>query len=303
MYRKLFKYNYPQKIYKKFLSGKSDYDILELSWSSAFKTKYEENNRSYSILYRPRCMRRNKSVIVVPGLRSTALCERGIAIFLAKNGFDCYIFMLPYHHKRTPRGYKNGELFLSTDLFLSGSALLQSIKEIRALADLCEGEKVGIIGISLGGFLTHILMGVDNRFKAGIAISSGGNLNRILWEGFVGIAIKRLLRGRGVEDRDYIKTLEKFNNFIEDAKRDIWRKPDFPWFLIDPLTYAHLNHPRNVVMFNGIIDPVIPLKAVLGLWSAIGKPKLFLLPAGHLLVYPFYLFIIFYSINFFKRNL
>lgn len=303
MYRKLFKYRHPQKIYRKLLGKKRDYDILELSWSSALKTKYEENNKSYAILYRPKRNRRNKSIIVVPGLRSTALCERGISIFLAKNGFDCYIFVLPYHHKRTPEGYKNGELFLSTDLFLSGSALLQSIKEIRTLADFCEGERVGIVGVSLGGFLTHILMGVDNRFKAGIAISSGGNLNRILWEGFVGIAIKRLLRKSGVTDSDYLKILERFKTFIEDAINDNWRKPDFPWFLIDPLTYAHLNQPRNIVMFNGIIDPVIPMKAVLELWDAMGKPKLFLIPAGHLLVYPFYLLIIFYSINFFKRNL
>jgi hypothetical protein len=303
MYRKIFRYKKIDRLNKRYLRRGREYDVIELSWPSALKTLYEENNTAYALQYRPKLNRRGKSVVILPGLRSRAFCEKGIATSLAKAGFDSFVYILPYHMKRTPDGYKNGELFLSTNLPLSGSAFLQTIKEIRALGDFCPGKEIGLFGISLGAVIMHILMGIDDRFSAGIAISSGGNINRVLWEGFVGIAIKRLLKGRGVTDTDYIDTLKKFNEFLRDFRKDGWRRPDFPWFIIDPLTYSHLNYPRKVVMVNGICDPIIPLQSVFELSRALGNPPLILLPAGHLLMYPFYVFLLFYTRDFFKRNL
>lgn len=299
MYRKIFSYRKIESINRKYIERKIEYDILELSWPAEFKTPFDNNNTAYAIHYMPKLNRRNRSIILIPGLHSSANFERGVARGLAKSGFDAFVYILPYHMMRTPKGYSNGAIYLSTQFELSGGAFLQTVKETRALADITPGEEKGLFGISLGGIISHILMGIDNRFTAGVTVSSGGNINRVLWTGLIGWAIKRELKRRGATERDYINIQKRFKSFLDDVRKGNWRKPDYPWFLFDPLTYAHLNHPRNILMFNGLFDLVIPLKSILELKNALGCRNFVILPSGHLTMLPFSIYIYFYLRDFF----
>ncbi len=301
MFKEIFKYKKIKKTKKRLLEKKWDYDIMELLWDSPIKTKFEENNTCYSLVYRPKLRRRERSIILIPGLRSSVFYEKGMARIFAKSGFDAYIYILPYHLKRTPSGYKNGELYLSSKLELSGDAFFQSITEVMALADITPGREKGLFGISLGGILTHILMGIDDRFTGGVTVSAGGNINRILWTGLLGWVVKREVKRRGATEKDYRETLKKFDDFLRDIRKGNWREPDYPWFLIDPLTYAHLNHPRNVLMFNGLFDPIIPLKSIFELKNDIGTHFFVLLPAGHFSILLFCFYIFLSSIDFFIK--
>ncbi|MCK4225425.1 hypothetical protein KAX29_00875 [candidate division WOR-3 bacterium] len=134
--------------------------------------------------------------------------------------------------------------------------------------------------------------------------SSGGNSCKTPKDySLAKLAKKGYFVGVSIIKPEKFHTKKKFNEFLRDFRKDGWRRPDFPWFIIDPLTYSHLNYPRKVVMVNGICDPVIPLQSVFELRRALGNPPLILLPAGHLLMYPFYVFLLFYTRDFFKRNL
>jgi cephalosporin-C deacetylase-like acetyl esterase len=145
---------------------------------------------------------------------------------------------------------------------------------------------MAVLGISLGGFISAIAMGVEERLRAGAFITMGGNSQIITW----------------LSKSD---TFRKSSNCAEEECRQIHAHypqylaevadkgfdnvtPLRQCFLTDAMTFAHNLRGRPVLMINALWDKYIPKRATVKFWEACGKPDITWLPAGHASIWVLY---------------
>ncbi|MDD3726639.1 MAG: hypothetical protein PHI44_05535, partial [Candidatus Ratteibacteria bacterium] len=225
-----------------------------LSFPSAFTSGYSFNDTVYVDIFEP-SGKDNWSAIILA--HSWMESKNGITEWfareLAKNGYGTYLIHLPYHIKRTNKKYKSGSLFITPDVDRSVDAYRQAVIDIMSLCDWLEGreeivkDSIGMVGISLGALILNTVMGLDNRIRPGISILGGGNIHYIFVRGLA--TLPQIIYGmlHGLRIRDYRKVSKDYIHYLKKVRKagDVegvhcpWK-----WFLIDPLTYAHLNQPR-----------------------------------------------------------
>jgi len=292
---------------EKKVNSKGNIKITRLTFLSTFTLDYPENNRVVVYHYYPFKERYNNAIVILHGWKSSSLFfENTIAYIFARFGFHSFVFILPFHFDRTPQNRKNGELFFTLDQRHSIDAYKQAVIDLLNLADILtkKGFQIGIIGTSLGAIILNTLMGIDRRFRYGVSILGGGNIHRIIWEGILGKFVVRYLKKRGITERDYEEVLKDYDTFLKEIRiTGTIPIPRWDWFLLDPLTYAVFNHPRKIIMFNGIFDMIIPRRSVYELKKALGDVQIYWLPAFHFTIFLFFPFIIYKSIVFFKKEI
>ena len=75
---------------------------------------------------------------------------------------------------------------LSSEEWFEGYRM--SVIELRQIVDWVRSrpeinhEQIAVMGISLGGFISAIAMGIDERLRAGVFIAMGGNSEVITWK-------------------------------------------------------------------------------------------------------------------------
>ena len=282
------------------------YSLYEVSFPSPVQTDCSENNMVYSLHYKPNKVQREFAIVLFHGwLTRRAPIEKRISEELAEAGWNAFLLNLPYHLKRTPEGRRSGEDFFSKDLKKSHQAFRQAILDSRRLADLLQEEeyRIGGFGLSMGAILLNLLMGVDERFEAGVSIVGGGDLQTLIRKGWMGRWVVRSPQWNGLNLKDSMVTRE-FRNFLcEIDRKGRIPEPSLEWFLLDPLTYAHENQPRKVLFFNGIFDPIVPRASVLKLTHRLGIRKPIWLPTEHFSILLFLPYILKKSIEFFESSL
>jgi pimeloyl-ACP methyl ester carboxylesterase len=281
--------------------------VKRISFDSTFPLSFVNNDRVIVYHYEPKRFSSNRAVVIIHGWRSSSLFfEKLLAKELLRKGFHAYLFILPFHFERTPPGRRNGVLYFTLDQHHSSNAYKQTIIDLRNLADLLsiKDQPIGIVGSSLGAVVLHTLMGIESRFACGVSLLGGGNIHRIVWDGLLGRFVVKYLKRQGITTQDYRQVLIDYEAYLKTiAESGRIPEPKWHWFALDPLTYAHLNQPRRVLMINGIYDMIIPRKAVYELREALGNPELIWLPAFHLTVFLFTPFIISRIIRFFEKHL
>jgi len=286
------------------LKEKSTYLIKEITFVSPFSSQYPENNLVRCFWYKPK-VTSNKAVVVLHGWRFTNSLNKYVCTLLASRDYNSILFILPYHGARTPKGTKSGQYFFTTDEDQSFSAYRQAITELMVLGDYLsdKGFTLGVVGMSLGAIVGNTLMGLDKRYKIGISILGAGNINTIVWEGLAGRFIRKFLKSRGLGKRNYYKILEDYESFLQKFYTN-GELPDtqFKWYYIDPLTYAHINYPRNILMINGVFDSIIPRRAVLEFRERAGNSPIIWLPCGHFTTFVFQSFIMQQMLLFLKSR-
>jgi pimeloyl-ACP methyl ester carboxylesterase len=279
--------DYKEEVVKRY----KNYTLSRITFTSSYPLNFQNNDTVVVYHYKPKKRTKVKPVLILHGWKSiTLVFEKLLSSFLVKGGYDTYLAILPFHFDRTPPGQKSGELYFTIDQFQSSNSFKQSVIDVRNIGDLISHRDSGIniVGSSLGAVVLHTLMGIDNRFSTGVSILGGGNIHRIVWEGLLGRFVVAHLKKRGITVKDYLDILVDYAHYREEIinSREI-PAPRYHWYLLDPLTYAFFNHPRNVLMINGSFDLIIPKKSVLELYSALGKPEIFWLPAFHLTIFLF----------------
>jgi dipeptidyl aminopeptidase/acylaminoacyl peptidase len=163
------------------------------------------------------------------------------------------------------------------------------VADVRQVIDWAEtrGEldagRVAVLGISFGGFVSAIAMGVDSRIKAGIFIVTGGNANKISWLSRTGQYRKRYRRT--VAEHNGVQ--EQFYRYLEEVAEKGFEnvEADHISFLTDPLTFATCLKGRSILMINARYDKYIPVETVDELWQACGKPDIKWFPFGHITIW------------------
>src|SRR4030042_1287483 len=158
-----------------------------VDFPSACITAYKENNSVFGEYFQPRDADCAPLAIMVHGWgdRSIMPC-RLLARTLAKKGIASFILYMVFHSSRMPEAIRNrAPIFLTQEEWFEGYRA--SVIEISQIIDGASSrpelasEQVAVIGISLGGFVSAIAMGLDKRIKAGVFLVTGGNSEKITW--------------------------------------------------------------------------------------------------------------------------
>ena len=242
------------------------YLIYHITWRSWVHTDYPVNNQAVAHYYQPRRSGKVPAVVVLHSYATRqARRERKLCGHLADRGIACLLPHLPYHYLRTPVDQISGRLMISGDVERTLEAVRQAVIDIRCGVDWLQQrpevdpDRIGVVGLSLGGILTHLVMGVESRFSVGVTILGGGQVADVLWKSPILAHVRRQLAASGIG--------------LDELRERL--RP------IEPLTFAQRNRPRQVLMINGRYDIIVPPHAARAVWRALGEPPIIWLHTGH----------------------
>ena len=237
----------------------------------------------------PKNAGRRPLVILVHGMgdRSIRPC-RLIARTLAKNGFASFILYLVFHTVRAPDSIKRKYPRLTAEEWFESYQI--SVTDIRQVVDWAgtrpeiDQNQISVVGISFGGFVASIAMGLDKRINAGILVVSGGNSDKITKNSL-------MLRWSYKHDRaEYQRNQESYARYLAEVDEKGFENvmPGKTSYWTDPKTFSVFLRSRPVMMLNALWDEMIPKSSTLDLWDAYGKPPIIWYPATHASIWLWY---------------
>jgi len=242
------------------------YLIYSVTYQSCVRTDYPCNNEVPAFYYQPRRTGKVPAIVMLHsyGTRGADV-ERKLCGHLADRGVACFLPFLPYHYLRTPLGHESGALMISGDVDRTIQAVRQAMIDVRVGVDWLQvrpevdPHRIGIVGVSLGGILVHLAMGIEKRFIAGVAVLGGGEVADLMWTSPIMARVRAELERNGLT--------------ISELRRRLR--------VIEPIAYAGFNRPRRVLMIEGRYDIVVPPRSARAMWRALGEPPLVWLDSGH----------------------
>ena len=241
---------------------------FRLEFDSDHKT-HPENDRVHAECYFPaRNSGKTAGILVFPILSGGEPLSRGLGKALARAGFVALVLD------------QKEELFdpETADMKFTDAVLRQSVSDARKAItwleqrDDVDPDRIGCVGISMGGILACLVDAVETRVKASAWLLAGGDLLEILAvtrEPGIRKARKNWLKTSGT-------TVEKF---LEENRGK----------LNGPLKYASHIDPAHAMMVTATFDKVIPRSNADRLFEATGRPARRFVPLGHftaLMAYP-----------------
>jgi dienelactone hydrolase len=275
-------YNYPD--------FESDFDLqlnhvagrwqrYSVKFQVARPTGYKENNVAYGEYYQPRKGSNWPLAILVHGWgdRSLIPCQM-LARDLSGKGIASFVLYLVFHQRRMPEVVKKRLPNLTPEEWFEGYQT--SVIDIRQIIDWADNngdinkDHIAVIGISLGGIISAISMGVDNRIGAGVILVAGGNYQGRAW----------LSRTEpGYSEAEYAQSETLYTHYLKEVlERGVDNvQPPKRSYLTDPVTFASQLHERPVLMLNAKWDERIPKQSTIDLWNASGNPEIKWYPGTH----------------------
>lgn len=263
-----------------------------VDFPTAHPTGYKENNTVLGEYFQPINADYAPFVILVHGWgdRSTIPCQL-MARTLVKKGIACFILYLVFHSRRMAQDIKQRMPALTSDEWFEGYQI--SVIDIRQVIDWASlrpeinKDQIAVAGTSLGGFISEIAMGVEQRIKAGIFIVGGGNAEVFCWN----TKHEAIQEGHTCTEAECHKIRSHYPKYraevFEKGLENVTAIKHC--FLTDPLTYASLLRNRPIMMINALWDTAVPREATLDFWEACGRPSITWYPATHAgvwLLYP-----------------
>lgn len=245
-------------------------------------------------------------VILLHGMGDQSILPcKLLATSLAQHGFGAFVPYLPIHTRRLSAAMKSHYPRLTDDEWVEIYRI--SIVNVRQIIDWAvkktgNGERpIGVLGLSYGGFIAAITMGIEPRIKAGVLIVMGGNSLKIS-QASIKWGSKR---GYGLPDEEYRQALAAYEKYLDEvARKGIMNvAPPRRSFLHDPLTYTGLLKNRPLYMINARWDEAIPRAATIDFWQAAGEPDITWLPASHASIWLYYPLIRRRVSRFFRQSL
>lgn len=262
-----------------------------VDFPSAHPTEYAENNTVLGEYFQLKNSNRAPVVILVHGWGDHSIIPcRLLAPTLLKKGFNCFILYLVFHSRRMAEVIKPRLPLLTPEEWYEGYQV--SVINIRQVIDWAsmrpeiDAERIGIVGVSLGGFVSSIAMGIDQRIKAGVFTIAGGNAEKLTWNS----QNDAIRKGHACSEEECRQVRSLYPQYRADvAEKGLENVvPAKECFLTDPLTYAPFLQNRPVMMINARWDQAVPREATLDFWEACGKPPISWLPARHASIWLLY---------------
>ncbi len=237
-------------------------EIYTLTFPSPVKSPHPENNTVHGEYYRPKGKGPFPGVIVLDILGGQGELSRGVARHLAQNGIAALFVQMAYYGPRRPTG---GPPLITVNIDHTMNGIRQTVLDCRCAAAWLESrseidaKKLGILGTSLGSFMSALTGAMEPRLDRVVLLLGGGGLVDSFFDHPKARPIFQAVELFGL-------TKEKLKTMIAPA---------------DPLTYADRLRERKLLMIAASRDDVVPPAAARKLWEAAGKPKIIWLDATH----------------------
>jgi cephalosporin-C deacetylase-like acetyl esterase len=262
-----------------------------VDFPTAHPTPYEKNNTVLGEYFQPRDVDSAPLVVLLHGIGDLSVTPcKMLAKVLAKKGMASFIIYSVMHSSRMPADVMRRFPYLTQQEWFESHQI--SVIDLFQVIDWAESRdelnatKIAAVGISFGGFISAIAMGIDKRIKAAGLIVSGGNSTKIGWETRASDYNKKRTQTREA----YQRTLKSYMEYLAEVEEKGLEKvkPPEESFWIDPMTFAHRLRQRPVLMINALWDQAIPKEAAIDFWKAAGEPPISWLPATHPTIWLWY---------------
>ena len=274
-------YSYPkQKIEAEVekISEKKRYFVERIEFPSALNV-FDNENIKFDF-YVQKKAGRFPTILVLPIANGIDFCAKGFARHFASNGLNCTIV---HNRDIEIEDIQNAE---QVEDYLRQTVLdSRQILDYLAVRKEVDSNKLGCLGMSLGGIRASIVSAVDERLNCCVIGLAGGSMADIAFLSELK-EVKRYIRGlveRGIS-------------------KDTIRAEVSDKIVTDPLKLAEYSDARETLMYVAMFDRVIHRKCGDKLWEAAGKPEVVYIFSGHFTSLLFLSYAERDSLNFFKKK-
>jgi hypothetical protein len=272
------------------IASNSRYSKLAVSFPSAAHDGISPMGEVTGVYYRPKSSTASPLVILVHGVgdTSTVPCH-ALARSLVGQGIACFVIYLPIHSRRLSAEMKERFYNLSFDEWLELYRV--SVINIRQALDWAESRPeidpslMGIAGVSFGGYVAGIALGLESRLKSGAMLLACGNQEKLARTR----STKRIPR-YDVSEEVYIEGQRLYHAYVKAVSKAgfgnvVPARSNYPF---DPYTFSSYLRTKRVFLANALWDEYFPREAAKEFWQACGHPDQLWLPSGHATAWFFY---------------
>ena len=242
----------------------SDYRPLNPEQRAAYDAQ-TANHTVHAELWRHRGHAARGTIIALhgfgmgnPRVDSTVL----MASELFDMGFHVAMLTLPFHGKRKS-GLVSGRLFASPDVGRLSEAVAQSVQDVVRTAAWLRAELggcVGVLGLSLGGYVAALTAGLVDDLDFAIPMVAPVCFGDLAYRFMSSSRRYRDLHAAGLRYEEF---------------RDLYR-------VHSPLTHALCLPQDRVMIVAGRGDRIVPVEHPDWLWMHWGRPRIQWLAGGHI---------------------
>jgi dienelactone hydrolase len=237
--------------------------IWELTFPSPVVTDEVNNNTVHCEYFCPVAPGPHPGVIMLHILGGDFDLARLFCRSLAQHGVAALFVKMPYYGPRRTPGSKARMVSYDPESTVRG--MTQAVLDIRqavawlAVQDEVDRERLGIMGISLGGITSALAAAAEPRLQNICLILAGGDIGQAAWDSRHLAPLRARWAAQGGTRESLVELLTP----------------------IDPVTYAKNVRGRRILMLNAEHDDVIPPACTDSLWRAMGKPEIVWWNATH----------------------
>lgn len=175
-------------------------------------------------------------------------------------GMNLLFPVLPLHGPRK-EGRRSGDGYLAGEVLDTVHAVSQALWDLRRLLSWVRaqgGTRIGVHGLSLGGFHTALLACLEGELACAIPGIPLADVSRVVWR-----------HGPPLRIRHF-----ESNGIVHEAVSEVLR-------VISPLTLEpQVPHERRY-LYAAVADRLVPADQVYDLWRHWGKPRIVWYQGGH----------------------
>jgi dienelactone hydrolase len=242
------------------------YQKYLVQFPSAMVTEYSDSETISAMYYTPTGRTKFPVIIMLPHISGGVAAQRYMTHGYLRAGFAVLHITSPYYFTFS----KRHESWLAQakdldDLVEVVHLLRQAVINARQGIDWLvkqpgvDPDRIGLMGISMGGWVGVSVTGVDPRIKSAVYVLAGGDMTQLL----TGSVLAASLRKHFAE-----------NNVAMDDVRVVTN-------VIDPISGAVAASSRPTLMINATFDGTVPRACADLLWKALGQPQIYWVPTGH----------------------
>ncbi len=237
--------------------------IWDVEFPSTISTRHADHLPVHARLWTRTEQIAKRCVVGVDGVvQYHANWFQQLANRLTPAGIDVMMMDAPFNFRRTPKGYRPGQLILNGDLEHQLAVSRHAILDLWTLVEnlQAEGVEVGLVGVSFGGWMSLMTCLLADDLAFVTAVGPPVDLERLLEEG--GTIVRAVRRGLG------------HGPLSEDTIRKAVRA-------VTPLYWTPRLDPSRIHLHAATYDRFVPTSRILELakrWGANVKEH----PTGHM---------------------
>ena len=190
-----------------------------------------------------------------------------LALFAAqwfRRGLDVALLTLPYHGRRTPPGARfSGQRFVDPNPAVFNDAVRRAVYDVHVVRNWLRqqtGLPVGLLGLSLGGYIAALLAGLCDDLDFVMPMVPPVCIGDLAWRFFAG-SRRRRDGSAPAYGRDELRAMYRVHS---------------------PLTFALRVPKERVLIIAGRGDRIVPPEHPHALWRHWGEPRIHWFSGSHL---------------------